>query len=90
MTADVEIRETWSDSILAVYDDDADLKHRLWLSITEGGRAVVLAEVVVNGDNRHYCDEITIPPRVSEALIEYCGLDGESELLTRSEVTESL
>jgi len=87
---DTEIRETWSDSIVAVYEDDADLTHRLWLSMTDGGKAVALAEVVVNGDNRHYCDEITIPSRVSDDLIEYCGLDGESDLLTRSDVEDSV
>lgn len=87
MTDDVKIRDEWSDTLLATYEDNAEFTHRLWFSETTDGVYVALAEIIIRDDEqRHYVDDVTVPEAVEEALIEYCGLDSDQQVLARDDV----
>jgi hypothetical protein len=83
----IEIRQTWG-CVLAVYEDDAQMTHRCWLDVTDDNRYVLLSEVIVDATgtfkSRHYVptDEMELPEKVREALIEY----GADEILLRGDI----
>jgi hypothetical protein len=107
MTSDTEIqvRETWRDARLVLYEDEADITHRCWFSVTEDDRYILFGEVLVDtvgfsenddsgsrettapsGDGvlRQYVDDdqLAVPERVEDALIEY----GATDVLVKGDI----
>jgi len=83
---DIEVRETWRDARLVLYEDEADITHRCWFSVTEDDRYILFGEVLVDtaGMLRQYVDDdqLAVPERVEDALIEY----GATDVLVKGDI----
>jgi hypothetical protein len=74
---DIEVRETWRDARLVLYEDEADITHRCWFSVTEDDRYILFGEVLVDNTDKSDVNQSgpTTAPQGDGVLRQYVDDD---------------
>jgi hypothetical protein len=74
---DIEVRETWRDARLVLYEDEADITHRCWFSVTEDDRYILFGEVLVDNTDKSDANQSgpTTAPQGDGVLRQYVDDD---------------